>query len=288
MTLPQSAHRSNHGVGIALMVTAMLIVPFVDGIAKALSNTHSPLFIAWARYAVASAIVLPVATALHGRNFLPSKRRVSHMLRTVYLITAMTLYFFSIATVPLATAVSAYFIGPIVAVALAIVLLGERITTTKIASVGLGFTGSILVVRPGPGIEPGILLALGAGISFAFYLIATRKASEASDPVKTLAFQCLIGTLLLTPQALFAWSPGWTDLWLFAGLGSLSAISHFLSITAFRFAEASALAPLVYVELIGAALIGYLLFGDMPDVATVAGASMIAVAGLLLVRQRAV
>ena len=129
-------------------------------------------------------------------------------------------------------------------------------------------------------LEPGILLALGSGIFFAFYLIATRQAAQVSDPVKTLAFQCVVGALLLTPQAVAAWStPALSDVLLFAALGALSAVSHLLSIAAFRHADASTLAPLVYLELIGAALVGYFAFGDIPGAMTLAGAALIVAAG---------
>lgn len=280
------AEHARPTVGIALMAVAMLTIPLVDGIAKYLSAEYSPLFIAWARYAMASAIVLPVAATMHGRRVFPSERRASHVLRTVFLVTAMTLYFLSIAIVPLATAVSAYFVGPVIAVVLAVIVLKERLTPKKIASLILGFLGAIIILRPGTGVEPGILLALGAGLFFALYLIATRQASKASDPVKTLAFQCVIGTALLTPQAVLTWStPDWNLLLFFGGLGALSAISHFLSIAAFRFADASTLSPLVYLELIGAALIGYLVFSETPPGATILGASLIATAGLILLRR---
>lgn len=275
-------------LGIALMAVAMLTIPLVDGIAKYLSAGYSPLFIAWARYAVASAIVLPVAATMRGRHIFPAERRTSHVLRTVFLVTAMTLYFLSVATIPLATAVSAYFVGPIIAVALAAIVLKERVTPVKIASLVLGFAGAIIILRPGTAIDPGILLALGAGMFFALYLIATRQASKASDPVKTLAFQCVVGTILLTPQALLTWStPGWDANLFFVGLGALSAISHFMSIAAFRFADASTLSPLVYLELIGAAVIGYLIFDDIPHGATIGGAALIVAAGLLLLKRRA-
>jgi len=135
--------------------------------------------------------------------------------------------------------------------------------------------------------DPGILLALGAGVIFAFYLIATRQAAQASDPVKTLAFQCVVGTVLLTPQAVVSWSaPAWNDLLFFAGLGLFSAISHILSIVAFRLADASTLAPLVYVELIGAALIGYVAFDEIPGTPTVVGAGFITAAGLILLQRQ--
>jgi drug/metabolite transporter (DMT)-like permease len=132
-----------------------------------------------------------------------------------------------------------------------------------------------------------VLLALATGLFFAFYMIATRMASENSDPLKTLAFQCVAGALLLTPQAVLSWSvPSIGDVKFFAAMGVLSLISHGLSIAAFQKADASTLAPLVYVELIGSTLIGYLVFGDVPGVMTVLGAGLIVAAGLMLVERR--
>jgi drug/metabolite transporter (DMT)-like permease len=269
------------------MTAAMLSIPLVDGLAKYLSVRYSPLFISWARYVVACLIVLPFAAAIHGPRLFPEERRASHLLRTVFLVTAMTLYFFSVARIPLATAVSTYFVGPIIAVVLSVTVLKERMTSRKVLSLILGFVGSIVILRPGGSMDPGILLALGAGVFFAFYLIATRRAAQESDPVKTLAFQCVVGVALLTPQAIVSWSaPLWNDLLFFAGLGLFGAISHILSIVAFRLADASTLAPLVYVELIGASIIGYVAFNEIPGAPTIAGAGFIIAAGLILLQRR--
>jgi drug/metabolite transporter (DMT)-like permease len=273
--------------GVVLMVFAMLTIPLVDGLAKYLSAGYSPLFLGWARYAVASLVVLPVAAVLHGpRRLFPAEQRASHVWRTVFLVAAMTLYFLAIARLPLATAVSAYFVGPIVAVVLSVALLGERLTLGKGLGLALGVAGSLVIVRPSGSADPGVLLALGAGVLFALYLIATRRAAQASDPVRTLAFQCVAGTALLTPQALATWRPlAPRDLLFFLALGALSALSHALSIVAFRRSSASTLAPLVYVELIGAALVGYVAFGEVPGAATLVGAAFIVAAGLVLLRQ---
>jgi drug/metabolite transporter (DMT)-like permease len=278
---------SRSAKGILLMTVAMLTIPSVDGIAKHLSADYSPLFIGFARYAVACVFVIPLAAAIHRRRLLPAEGLSSHLIRTVSLVAAMTLYFLSLARTPLATAASASFVGPIVAVALAVVLLRERLTVRKVISLLFAFAGSMAILRPGGAIDPGILLALAAGITFAFYLIATRRAAQQSDPVKTLAFQCVVGAFLLTPLAALFWStPAVDDLMLFAGLGLFSAVSHLLSIAAFRFAEASTLAPLVYVELIGAALIGYFAFGETPNASTIIGATLIVSAGLILIPRR--
>ena len=120
------------------MSIAMLTVPIVDGTAKYLSAEHSPLFIAWVRYASASLFVLPLAFWLHGRAILPTEGRPVHLLRTVFHVSAMTLYFLALARIPIAQAVSAYFVGPVVAVALSIVVLREAMTRRKALSLALG------------------------------------------------------------------------------------------------------------------------------------------------------
>jgi drug/metabolite transporter (DMT)-like permease len=278
---------SRQATGILLMTAAMVSIPLVDGIAKYLTAAHSPLFVGWARYAVAGLIVLPIAFLRNGRRIFPTERRASHLLRTFFLVLSMTLYFLALARIPLATAISAFFIGPIIAVVLSIFVLKERMTWPKIASLTLGFIGAIIILRPGAALNPGILLAFGAGLCFGLYLIATRWASQSSDPIKTLAFQCVIGTLLLTPQAIATWTtPQWSEFGFFLCLGLFSAFSHMMSIAAFRFAEASLLAPLVYLELIGAALIGYYAFGEIPDAYTIIGAGFIIAAGLILLKRR--
>ena len=273
--------------GLLLMTVAMLSIPIVDGLAKYLSTGYSPLFIGWARYAVAALVVLPLA-ALRGRTqVFPAEGRASHVLRTLFLVISMTLYFLALARIPLATAISAFFIGPISAVVLSIFVLKERITGPRIASLALGSLGALVILRPGSEINPGILLAFAAGLSFGVYLVTTRLAAQKSDPVSTLAFQCAVGTLLLTPQAIASWAlPQWNDLGFFLALGVVSAFSHLMSIAAFRFAEASALAPLVYLELIGAAAIGHWFFGEIPSIFTIIGAGLIIAAGLILLNRR--
>lgn len=273
-------------VGLSLMAVAMLLIPFVDGIAKFLTYTHSPLYISWARYAVASLIVLPLAFSIYGRHLFPARNLGAHFSRTVFLMAAMTLYFVAISKVQMATAITAYFIGPIVAVVLTVVFLKERLNARKVGALLLGFSGAIIILKPGGELEPGVLFAMASGICFAVYLVATRQASRNNDPMKTLSFQCFVGTVILTPQALWAWSiPQLSELYLFLGIGLLSAFSHILSILAFRHAEASLLAPLVYLELIGTSAVGYFYFNEAPDFTLWIGASVIVAGGLLLVKQ---
>lgn len=269
------------------MIMAMLTIPLVDGIAKYLSSEFSPLFISWARYAIASIFVVPFAYKHHGKDIFPREKLGIHFLRTIFLVSAMALYFVSISLIPLATAISAYFIGPIVAVILGVVLLKETLTPLKFLSLILGFVGSMVILRPGTVWEPSIIMAFGAGCLFAFYMIASRMTSVESDPIKTLAMQCVVANMLLSPFAIIFWKlPTFDYLHLFIGLGLLSAVGHIMTIYAFRYTDASTLAPLVYVELVATVAVGFIVFSEIPNMSTVIGAAFIIISGLLLFKAK--
>jgi len=183
----------------------------------------------------------------------------------------------------MATATAAFFISPILATVLAIVVSKERITWAKCISLLLGLGGMLLIAKPGTSLQAGVGLAVAAGVAFAIYLVATRLASSNTAPIKTLTFQCLVGSLLLFPQALWTWTIPTAEFYvLFGMLGIVSVGSHLLSIAAFRYAETSILAPLVYLELVGAVIIGYLVFDDLPGLSIWAGALMIVLGGLIV------
>lgn len=288
MSTSAPSQSSSAALGITLMSVAMLTIPILDGIAKYLSASHSPLFISWARYAAACLFALPWAIARFGwRDFLPREELPAHALRTFFAAAAMTAFFSGLAYAPMADVTSAYFVGPIIAMVLAVFLLGEKLTLRKIIAVALGFTGALVVVNPAGAFNPGLLLGVVAGTFFAAYLVASRMASRGSDPIKTLAFQCLFGALIMLPQALWTWStPTGETLLILLAMGLVSVICHFLTISAFRHAEASLLAPLSYLELIGATGVGYLMFGDLPTARVWLGAAAIVGAGLLLMQRR--
>lgn len=273
-------------LGVGLMAAAMVLVPSVDGIAKVLSATHSPLYISCARYVFASFFVLPWALAQRGTRFLPRENLPAHALRTVFAAASMCCFFAALSVAPMADVTSAYFVGPIIAAILSVLLLGEALTRRKIAALVLGFAGAIVIVSPAGGSHAGLLLGVAAGAFFALYMIATRQ-TRASDPVGTLAFQCLFGAAILAPLAIWNWSvPTAVEIGLLFLMGAVSAVCHFMTISAFRHAEASLLAPLSYLELLGAVVIGFLIFNDLPDIRVVTGATLIVAGGLFLVQRR--
>jgi len=273
---------SRPALGMGLMIAAMLLIPLVDGLAKLLSATHSPVLVSWLRYLAGAAVILPVALASRGGLQIPRHGLASQVLRTVFLVTAMTLFFIAISLVPLATALGAYFVAPIVATALAVPILGERLGPARVIAVVAGFAGVLLILRPGAALESGLLLALGSGFLFACYIIATRLTARSSPPLATITFQYVLGTILLTPLALAFWStPAAGAAILVVVMGAVSVASHLLSVNAFRFADASTLSPLVYFELISATAVGYLFFSELPGALTWAGIALIVAGGVI-------
>lgn len=252
-------------LGLVLMASAMLLIPMRDGIAKHLSGEISVFVVAWGTYASAALFALPTAWLKHGQAAVLPAGLGSQTARTLLLVISMTLFFFSIRSVPLANAISVFFVAPFVAAVLAPIVLKENTSWQIQASVALGFVGVLIVIRPDTDFDANILWALASGVLFAFYMLATRLAARQAPPLAALSFQCVLGALVLTPFALSAGLPNFQDVFpIFILAGIFQCLSHGLSISAFRFAPAGILAPLVYLEIVGAVIVGLVAFGDWP------------------------
>lgn len=273
-------------LGVALFVAAMVVMPLVDGLTKYLSAALPVLFLAWARFLVAAVLTLPPALWIEPRPWTRPNAVPVQSLRTLFLVAAIALYSLAIARVPLADALGAYLVSPLVATLLSALYLRERLDGRRIAALLFGFAGALLIVRPGAQVDAGLLMALASGVLFGCYLVATRRAAGESHPVVVLAFQYVFGGLLLTPFALWQWPAlGEVALWPIALMGVLSAAGHLLLIWAFRFAAASLLAPLVYLEVVSTTLIGFVVFGDFPAPLTWLGIAAVMAGGLLVLQR---
>lgn len=269
--------------GIALFSISMLLIPIVDTIAKYLSTDLSPLYISWARYFFASLFILPIAVSKFGWSVFPKRNIKSHMMRTFFIVSAMLCYFVSLATTPLATATAVTMIAPIVATTFAVFVLKERLTWTKVIALILGVFGALIIINPSFDMEIGIIFAAFAGLFYGLYMVATRMTVQQSDPVKTLCFQCVVGMIFLIPFAVLNWSIPTTDeLLLIALMGAFSIIAHGLTIAAFQHAQASTLSPIIYVEVVSAVILGYVVFSDVPGITFWIGTTVIVAAGLLI------
>jgi drug/metabolite transporter (DMT)-like permease len=269
-------------IGVALMLAAMMVVPLMDGIAKHLSATFSVAQVTWARYFFHLVILLPVVLWRHGAAALLLRRPVLQIARGGFLLGSTLLFFGAIAVMPIADAIALVFVAPLIVTALSPLVLGERVGIRRWLAVIVGFLGVLVIVRPGmSAFHWSMLLALGAGSIYAFYSLATRRLSGSAPPLVTLTYTALLGAVVMSAVVPFFWkTPTTTEFAWMALMGAVAAAGHFLIIKSFEYAEASLLAPLGYSEIISAAAVGYLAFGDFPDEWTWAGVAVIIASGI--------
>ena len=274
-------------MGAALMAVAMLTIPCADGIGKYLSADHSPLFLSWARYAAGAAFIVPTAFMAGKGDRIPRQQVPLQLLRAILNVGSVSFYYLAIARIPLADALGAYFIAPILATLLAAIFLKEALYVKRLLAVAVGFAGALLIAQPGVTMNLGMVYALAAGCGMACYIVTTRALAQASSPLATLVSQYVSGGVLLLIPALLNWSaPKPEALLLILLMGFVSATSHLLVITAFSLAEASALSPLIYLELVGTTIFGLLVFGQLPSWTTWLGIGLVVAGGLGLIERR--
>ena len=184
--------------------------------------------------------------------------------------------------ISVAEATAIYFVSPILITALAIPVLGERIGWRRWTAALIGLIGVLIVIRPGTGaFDSAALFPLLGATCWAGAAVVTRKLGTADRPVTTMVYSAVVGLLVLTALLPFNWvAPSSTEIGLGVCIGLLSTAGHWLVVLAYRDAHASLIAPYAYVQLIWAALLGYAVFGSLPDGFTLAGAAIIATSGL--------
>ncbi len=276
--------RETHLAGGALMVAAMVFMPFNDALAKHLSAFYPVLFIVWARFVSQFFILLPIVWLRHGPAGLWPRQPLLQILRGGVQILSVAFFFAAISTIPLADAMALLLTAPILVTALSPFILGEHVGPRRWAAVLAGFAGAIILLRPGfAGLEAGSILALAAGVFHALYNVLTRKISGSSPPLVTLTFSAAVGAAVLSVLVPFQWeTPDFAHLPMLAGVGLIAACGHFLLIRAFEHAPASILAPFLYTELIVATAIGYVWFIDFPDFWTWTGMAVIVSSGIYI------
>lgn len=265
--------------GIVFIATSFVVLGDTAGKLLTASGA-SPVFVAWSRFAIGAALLLPLSGIK--RAELPLLLNRDILLRALLVTGGISAILTALRTEPIANVFGAFFIGPIVSYGLAVLFLDERVSRTRTALLLLGFLGVMLVVKPGFGATRGIGFALLAGCCYGGYLAATKHVSGQVRPRFMLISQLLIGAAVLTPFGLSAGLPHLdSTTWLLI-LGSAlgSAIGNYLLVRANRIASASLIAPLVYSQLITATAMGVWVFGDWPDALALTGLCIILASGL--------
>ncbi len=279
----------DHAWAMTLMIVAMLMLPGMDAIAKWLSGTISAGQVTWSRFFFQTVLMSPLLLTTHGEWL--NNKLFLHAARGVLIGGATLLFFSGLAYLPIAEAISIFFIEPLLVTILSAVLLGESVGWRRLSAIFVGFIGALIIIRP-TFAEIGLptLYPVGAACCFSFYIILTRKLVATEDPIRLQFFAGMFGLGIMS-LALFIGadndyamlkvvSPSLFQWGLLAILGVIATLAHLLVTYAYRRAPVSILAPFQYVEIIGATLLGLMLFDDFPDGVTWLGVAVVVGSGI--------
>jgi drug/metabolite transporter (DMT)-like permease len=267
------------------MCAGVSLFPLMNAMMKLLTARYPVLEIVWARFTGHLIVMLVVFLPQYGRRLIATRRPWAQIARSALMLGSNTVFVFAIGKVPLATASAIGFTSPLIVTALSVPLLREQVGIRRWSAVFVGFLGALLIIKPGTGLHnPAVLLLLASSGAYALYQIATRWVMAYDSPATGIIFAALLGSLATTAvlPLVFVMPKSLADLAMLVSLGCLGGLGHFLVIKAFQAAPASVIAPLGYVELIGTATLGYLIFATFPDALTWVGAVIIIASGLYI------
>jgi drug/metabolite transporter (DMT)-like permease len=269
-------------VAILLSVACFSVL---NAISKTLTEHYPVVQVIWARYVFAFAFMMALFLPRSGRALFRWHNVGSQVIRGLLLFFSSYLYFHGIVYLPLATAASISLTSPLVVTALSARFLGEPVGPACWIAVCVGFAGALIVVRPGHAhFEWHSLLVVGSTLCSAFYQLYSRRYGQTERPDASATMATIVGTVVATPLLPFEWATpalGW-DCVLFVALGVLAGVGHYFVTIAYSQAPAATIAPFNYAQLIGAAILGYLIFDSIPDFWTWVGAAVIVCSGLYL------
>jgi drug/metabolite transporter (DMT)-like permease len=268
--------------GIVLMLAALAFFSCSDAASKLMTTTLPAVEVAWLRFCVFTLLMLGTAVGTGQAHTLRSKRPILQALRGLGVLGSSIFFIMGLAFLPMAEATAIAFISPMIVTALSIPILGEVVGWRRWSAVMVGLLGVLIVVRPGAGaFEPAAILPILSAASWAIALVVTRKMSGSDGPLVSLTYAAVVGLLVTSALVPFTWvMPGWREVGLGLVTGVASTIAQWLVVLAFQQARASVLAPFSYSQLVWSGLLGYVIFGNVPDEWTLAGASVIIASGL--------
>lgn len=280
-------------LGILLMVAFALVAPVMDATAKLIGDAVAVGQVAAARFAMQFALLLPLALAM-GWLHRPGPREAGlHLVRAALILVATGCFFTALRYMPIADAIAIFFVEPFILTVLGGLLLGEPIGPRRYIACAVGFAGALLIIQPSfRDVGYAALLPLVTALLFAFYMILTRRMATRMHPI-ALQVHTGFAALVLALPVLWAFEgsgvgpldPSWPaprEMWLLLLLGVIATLTHIFLSFALSLAPASLLAPIQYLEIVSATLVGYWIFNDLPDALSFAGIALIVASGLFV------
>ena len=283
----------NIPAGVGFMLLAMFFFVTLDAVAKYLMQIYPVTQVIWGRFFFHMALVLTALVLMRSniKQAITSRRPGLQIWRSILMLATNGLFFYAVRTVELTTATTIMFLTPVVVTILAIPVLGETVGIRRWTGVLIGFVGAVIIVRPGViEVEMPILILIVATLTHAFYQLFTRQVRVYDDPVTSLLYTGLVGTIVMSIVVPFQWQAPMLEHWpLFVLMGLMGSVGHYCLIRSLRAAPASVVSPFSYTTMIWATGFSYFLFDELPDSWVYAGGTLIVASGLyILHRERQV
>lgn len=272
--------------GIALMIAATIFFSVQDGLSRYLAGSYNTVMVVTIRYWFFAGFVILLALRRRGGiRAVATAQPGLHLLRAVFLIAEVSIIIRAYTLIGLVETHAVFAICPILIAALAGPFLGERLGLWRWLAVGSGFAGVLVILAPGAGVfSVAALLPLLSALLYAAYSLLTRKAAALDDSMVSLFWSGVIGAVMLTPIGVYYWQPMSAPDWvLMVGYGLIVTIANWLIIRCYQVAEASAVQPFAYLQLVFASLIGILFFGETLRLTALIGAGIVVAAGLMTI-----
>ncbi|RYY23523.1 MAG: DMT family transporter [Sphingomonadales bacterium] len=269
--------------GILLFTLGVLLFACMDTTAKYLVSRYDVPLVVAARYIGNLLLMSALLAPRYGKELIETQRTGLVVVRALCLAASSLLVGFALQRMPVAETTAINFLAPMLVVLVAGPLLGERAGIVGWGAALAGFGGVLLIARPGSGLDPvGVACALlGVGAA-AGYQILSRVLVASERTIALLFYTALVGSILFglaAPWFLGARVPDAFETLLLCSLGVYGGLGHYLITAAYRDAPASVLAPVNYLQLLWAGLLGWIVFGHMPDRLSLIGMAIIAAAG---------
>jgi drug/metabolite transporter (DMT)-like permease len=268
--------------GIALILLSTVFLGTSDVTAKYLSTGLPSIEIAWIRFLVFALIMVPAMVPGTPLYALRSTRPGFQLLRGAALLGSSLLFITGLRYLPIAEASATGFVSPLFVTALSIILLSEKVGIRRWLATAVGLFGVLVILRPGTGaFHVAAFFPIVSAFCWAATLVMTRMMSGREHATTTMIYSSIAGVAILSAMVPFVWvTPSHNAILLGILIGVASTAGQWIVVLAFRYADASVLAPFSYTQLLWVSILGFLIFGELPDLWTVVGAVFIVGSGL--------
>ncbi|WP_298356361.1 DMT family transporter [uncultured Litoreibacter sp.] len=292
--MTQTATADRPSLGILLMLGFCLLAPMGDALAKLLGETIPLGQLLLTRFGVQALLLIPLVL-FTARNFAMSARVLKlTALRTVLHIVGIGAMFTALRYMPLADTVAIAFVMPFIMLLLGKYVLGEEVGPRRLIACIVGFIGTLFVIQPSfAAVGAPALLPLLVALVFALFMLVTRQVAKDVDPISMQAVSGVMACVILGALyplfggmmggALATVTPSQSELMLLLLIGSLGTFAHLLMTWSLRFAPSATLAPMQYLEIPVATVIGYLIFRDWPNGLAQLGIAITIASGLYII-----